>query len=126
VALEPPELEMRVAILLAKAAATGLTLDEQGGVLHRQAHPLQRARAGRRPEARDRLLELPRQEITLASPRKRCATCSPSRTASSRSRNIQKTVADYYKIRHSDMHSKKRSRAVGSAAAGGDGRSPRS
>ena len=29
VALEPPELEMRVAILLAKAAATGLTLDEQ-------------------------------------------------------------------------------------------------
>ena len=29
VALEPPELEMRVAILLAKAAATGLQLDEQ-------------------------------------------------------------------------------------------------
>ena len=29
VALEPPELEMRVAILLAKAAATGLSLDEQ-------------------------------------------------------------------------------------------------
>ena len=26
--------------------------------------------------------------------------------------NIQKTVADYYKIRVSDMHSKKRSRAV--------------
>ena len=26
--------------------------------------------------------------------------------------NIQKTVADYYKIRISDMHSKKRSRAV--------------
>src|SRR5207248_4337320 len=26
--------------------------------------------------------------------------------------NIQKTVADYYKIRMSDMHSKKRSRAV--------------
>src|SRR5204863_9545706 len=29
VALEPPELEMRVAILLAKAAATGCKLDEQ-------------------------------------------------------------------------------------------------
>ena len=26
--------------------------------------------------------------------------------------NIQKTVADYYKIRISDMHSKKRSRAI--------------
>jgi len=30
--------------------------------------------------------------------------------------NIQKTVADYYKIRITDMHSKKRSRAVGDPA----------
>ena len=31
--------------------------------------------------------------------------------------NIQKTVADYYKIRISDMHSKKRSRASNSRCA---------
>ena len=91
VALEPPELEMRVAILLAKAAATRPRARRAGRVLHRQAHPLQRARARRRAEARPRLLELPRPgDHAGASPRRRCATCSPSRTARSRSRTSRR------------------------------------
>ena len=40
VALEPPELEMRVAILLAKAAVGRHARRRAGRVLHRQAHPL--------------------------------------------------------------------------------------
>ncbi len=60
VALDPPELEMRVAILLAKAATTGLAARRAGGVLHRQAHPFECPRTRRRAQARHRLLELSR------------------------------------------------------------------
>ena len=60
VALEPPELEMRVAILLSKAAASGFEDRRAGRVLHRQAHSLERARTRGGVEARRRLLELPR------------------------------------------------------------------
>ena len=91
VALEPPELEMRVAILLAKAAAERRAARRAGRVLHRQAHPLQRARARRRAEARARLLELPRRRRSRWRwPRRRCATCSPCRTARSRSRTSRR------------------------------------
>ena len=91
VALEPPELEMRVAILLAKAAADGPLARRAGRVLHRQAHPLQCARARRRVEARHRLLELPRPgNHACRSPRKRCATCLPCRTGRFRSRTSRR------------------------------------
>ena len=60
VALEPPELEMRVAILLSKAASVGVRARRAGRVLHRQAHPQQRARARGRAQANPRLRELPR------------------------------------------------------------------
>ena len=55
VALDPPELEMRVAILLAKAAQSRVRIDEQRRVLHREAHPQQRPRARGRAEARRRV-----------------------------------------------------------------------
>ena len=60
VAIEPPELETCVAILMTKAHNAGV--DAAGGsrVLRRQAHPLERARAGRRPAPRDRQLALHR------------------------------------------------------------------
>jgi chromosomal replication initiator protein len=59
VALEPPELEMRVAILLAKAAATGLSLDEQVAFFIAKHIRSNVRRARRRLEAGHRLLELP-------------------------------------------------------------------
>ena len=55
VALDPPELEMRVAILLSKAAQIAGAHRRAGRVLHRQAHPQQRPRARGRAEARDRV-----------------------------------------------------------------------
>ena len=55
VAVEPPELEMRVAILLKKAEQRRRARRRERRLLHRQAHPLQRARARRRHEARARL-----------------------------------------------------------------------
>ena len=43
---------------------------------------------------------------------RRCATCCRSRTGRSRVENIQKTVADYYKIKVADMYSKKRPASI--------------
>ena len=48
VAIEPPELETCVAILMSKAAMTQRRSSGGSGVFHRQAHSLQRARIGRR------------------------------------------------------------------------------
>ena len=48
VAIEPPELETSVAILIGKAQAGGRRTARGSRVLHRQAHSLQRARARRR------------------------------------------------------------------------------
>ena len=112
VQVEPPETEMRVAILLAKAKQIGMTLDEQvaffiakhirsnvreleGGLkrviayagFHNVAISPQVAK-----EALRDLLAVQSRQISIE--------------------NIQKTVADYYKIKTSDMHSKKRSRIV--------------
>jgi len=112
VQIEPPETEMRVAILLAKAKQVGVALDEQvaffiakhirsnvreleGGLkrviayagFHNVAITPQVAK-----EALRDLLAVQSRQISIE--------------------NIQKTVADYYKIKVSDMHSKKRSRIV--------------
>ena len=113
VALEPPELEMRVAILLVEGGGERAQDRRAGRLLHRQAHPLERARARRRAEAR-------RSPIRASTARRsRCAVAKEAlrdllavQNRQVSIENIQKTVADYYKIRISDMHSKKRSRAV--------------
>ena len=58
VAIEPPELETCVAILISKAQAAGRGAAGGSGLFRRQAHPLQRARARRRaaPDHRERAL----------------------------------------------------------------------
>ena len=112
VAVEPQELEMRVAILLKKAEAEGIRLDEAVAFFlakHIQSNVreleggLKRVIAYARFSGRDFSVELCREALRdlLAIQHRQISI-----------ENIQKTVADYYKIKLSEMHSKKRSRNV--------------
>jgi len=112
VALEPPELEMRVAILLSKAAATGVKLDEQVAFFiakHIRSNVRELEGALKRVLAYS---SFHGQEISLAVAKDALRDLLAVQNRQISIENIQKTVADYYKIRISDMHSKKRSRAV--------------
>ena len=112
VAIEPPELETCVAILMTKAQAGGVTLPEEvaffiGKRIRSNVRELEgalrRVIANSRFTGRAITLEFTKEALKdLLSLQAKLVTIE----------NIQKTVADYYKIRVSDMHSKKRSRAV--------------
>ena len=112
VALEPPELEMRVAILLAKAQSTRLHLDEQVAFFiakHIRSNVRELEGALKRIAAYSTFHG---QEISLAVAKDALRDLLAVQNRQISIENIQKTVADYYKIRISDMHSKKRSRAI--------------
>ena len=112
VALEPPELEMRVAILLAKAAATGLKLDEQVAFFlakHIRSNVRELEGALKRIVAYS---SFHGHEISLPVAKDALRDLIAVQNRQVSIENIQKTVADYYKIRVSDMHSKKRSRVL--------------
>ena len=112
VALEPPELEMRVAILLAKAASVGVALDEQVAFFiakHIRSNVRELEGALKRIMA---YATFHGQEITLPMTKEALRDLLAVQNRQISIDNIQKTVADYYKVRVTDMHSKKRSRAV--------------
>lgn len=112
VAIEPPELEMRVAILLKKAAIDGITLDENVAFFiakHIQSNVRELEGALKRVLAFSRFAALP-LSVDLAKEALRDLLAVQLRQVSIE--NIQKTVADYYKIKVSEMYSKKRSRAL--------------
>ncbi|HXX83730.1 MAG TPA: chromosomal replication initiator protein DnaA [Casimicrobiaceae bacterium] len=112
VALEPPELEMRVAILLSKAAQNGVKLDEQVAFFiakHIRSNVRELEGALKRVLAYASFHGL---EISLPLAKEALRDLVAVQNRQISVENIQKTVADYYKIRVSDMHSKKRSRAV--------------
>jgi len=112
VALEPPELEMRVAILLAKAHSVGMRMDEQVAFFiakHIRSNVRELEGALKRVLAYSNFHG---QEISLALAKDALRDLLAVQNRQISIENIQKTVADYYKIRVTDMHSKKRSRAV--------------
>ena len=112
VAVEPPELEMRVAILLSKAGASGLRIDEQVAFFiakHIRSNVRELEGALKRVAAYS---SFHGQDITLAVAKEALRDLLAVQNRQVSIENIQKTVAEYYKIRISDMHSKKRSRAV--------------
>jgi chromosomal replication initiator protein len=112
VALEPPELEMRVAILLSKALLQGVRLDEQVAFFiakHIRSNVRELEGALKRILA---YATFHGQEITLAMTKEALRDLLAVQNRQISIDNIQKTVADYYKVRVTDMHSKKRSRAV--------------
>ncbi len=110
VAVEPPELEMRVAILLAKAQSEGARLDENVAFfIAKQVRSNVRELEGalKRVIAFSRFHEKP-ITLELVKEALRDLIASTSRIVSIE--NIQKTVADFYKIKVADMFSKKRTR----------------
>ncbi len=110
VAVEPPELEMRVAILLAKAQSENTKLDEAVAFyIAKQVRSNVRELEGalKRVIAFSRFHEKP-ITLELVKEALRDLIASTSRIVSIE--NIQKTVADFYKIKVADMFSKKRTR----------------
>lgn len=112
VQIEPPELEMRVAILKKKAAVDRIDLDSDVAFLiaknlrsnvRELEGALKKVLAFSRFHGRAISLELAKEALKdlLAAFNRQISVES-----------IQKTVADYYKIKVPDMHSKKRTRAI--------------
>jgi len=112
VAVEPPELEMRVAILLKKAEAENVALDETVAFFiatHSQSNIRELEGALKRILAYSRFSGRP-ISVDLCRDALKDLLALQSRQISID--NIQKTVADYYKIKVSEMYSKKRSRNI--------------
>ena len=112
VAIEPPELEMRVAILIKKAEADKIDLDENVAFfIAQQIQSNVRELEG----ALKRVLAYSRfngQPISVALAKDALKDLMAVQTRQISIENIQKTVADYYKLKVADMYSKKRSRIV--------------
>jgi chromosomal replication initiator protein len=112
VAIEPPELEMRVAILKKKAEVEQIDLSDEVAFLiaknlrsnvRELEGALKKVLAFARFHARDINLDLAKEALKdLLGAHNRQITLEA----------IQKTVAEYYKIKVADMYSKKRNRAV--------------
>lgn len=110
VAVEPPELEMRVAILLKKAEAAKFELHEDVAFfIAKQVRSSVRELEG----ALNRIIAMAKftghaVDVSLAKEALKDLIAVRGRQITME--NIQKTVADYYKIKVAEMYSKKRSR----------------
>jgi chromosomal replication initiator protein len=112
VAIEPPELEMRVAILINKALAEGAEMPEEVAFfvaknVRSNVRELEGALRKVMAYSRFNLKEI---SIQLARDALRDLLSIQNRQISVE--NIQKTVADYYKIKIADMYSKKRPASI--------------
>ena len=112
VAIEPPELETSVAILMSKAAAESVELPEEVAFFiakRIRSNVRELEGALRRVIANSRFTGRP-INLDFAKEALRDLLALQERLVSIE--NIQKTVADYYKIRVADLLSKKRSRSI--------------
>ena len=110
VSIDPPELEMRVAILLKKAAENKIQLSEEVAFfVAKQIRSNVRELEG----ALNRIVAMSNftgREIDLSLAKESLKDLIAVRGRQISVENIQKTVADFYKIKIADIHSKKRSR----------------
>ncbi|TSE26682.1 Chromosomal replication initiator protein DnaA [Tepidimonas sediminis] len=112
VAIEPPELEMRVAILISKAQAEGATMPED--VAFFVAKNV-RSNVRELEGALRKILAYARfnqREVSIAVAREALKDLLSIQNRQISVENIQKTVADFYKIKVADMYSKKRPAAI--------------
>ena len=112
VALEPPELEMRVAILISKAAAEGAEMPEEVAFFvakNVRSNVRELEGALRKILAYSRFNQ---KEISIALAKEALRDLLSIQNRQISVENIQKTVADYYKIKVADMYSKKRPASI--------------
>ncbi len=112
VAIEPPELEMRVAILINKARAEVVEMPEE--VAFFVAKNV-RSNVRELEGALRKILAYSRfnhKEISIQLAREALRDLLSIQNRQISVENIQKTVADYYKIKVADMYSKKRPASI--------------
>lgn len=108
VAIEPPELEMRVAILINKARAENAEMPEEVAFFvakNVRSNVRELEGALRKILAYSRFNQ---KEISIQLAREALRDLLSIQNRQISVENIQKTVADYYKIKVADMYSKKR------------------
>ena len=108
VAIEPPELEMRVAILINKARVEGIDMPEEVAFFvakNVRSNVRELEGALRKILAYSRFNQ---KEISILLAREALRDLLSIQNRQISVENIQKTVADYYKIKIADMYSKKR------------------
>ena len=112
VAIEPPELEMRVAILIRKAESEGTTMPEDVAFFiakNVRANVRELEGALRKVLAYSRFSH---KDINIALAREALKDLLSIQNRQISVENIQKTVADFYKIKVADMYSKKRPASI--------------
>ena len=112
VAIEPPELETRVAILMKKAQKSGIDMPNEVAFfigkrirsnIRELEGALRRVIANAQFTGRPITLDFAKEALRdLLAIQDKLITID----------NIQKTVAEYYKIRVADLHSKRRNRSI--------------
>ena len=108
VAIEPPELEMRVAILMKKAASEGIPMSEDVAFFvakHLRSNVRELEGALRKILA---YVRFHGKEVTLDVARAALKDLLSIQNRQISVENIQKAVADFYSIKVADMYSKKR------------------
>ena len=112
VAIEPPELEMRVAILMKKSVAEGSQMPEDVAFFiakNVRANVRELEGALRKVLAYSRFSH---KDINIALAREALKDLLSIQNRQISVENIQKTVADFYKIKVGDMYSKKRPASI--------------
>ena len=112
VAIEPPELEMRVAILINKAKAENSEMPEEVAFFvakNVRSNVRELEGALRKILAYSRFNQ---KEISIQLAREALRDLLSIQNRQISVENIQKTVADYYKIKVADMYSKKRPASI--------------
>ncbi len=112
VAIEPPELEMRVAILISKARVEGTEMPEEVAFFvakNVRSNVRELEGALRKILAYSRFNQ---KEISIQLARDALRDLLSIQNRQISVENIQKTVADFYKIKVADMYSKKRPASI--------------
>ncbi len=112
VAIEPPELEMRVAILITKARIEGAEMPEDVAFFiakNVRANVRELEGALRKVLAYSRFSQ---KDINIGLAREALKDLLSIQNRQISVENIQKTVADFYKIKVADMYSKKRPASI--------------